>query len=139
LKSLLIATSDVEEIVKATVMDSLHVVRDGDKKLPLLRIHRRLAPIKMAVCIEGQQNKKCEQLSFELCHMIRRMDISCSQLQYVSKHDFHQLDEYGVYLVLIVDDDTMENGLIKMRMRDTSIKSPMHVSEVQNYLYQVFK
>lgn len=43
-------------------------------------------------------------------------------------------DEMGVLFTVVVSDNTLENGLLQVRSRDTTIKETVHVSETTNYI-----
>lgn len=43
-------------------------------------------------------------------------------------------DEMGVLFTVIISANTLENGLLLVRNRDTTIRETMHISEVKKYL-----
>ena len=43
-------------------------------------------------------------------------------------------DEMGVLFTVMISENTLENGLLVVRNRDTTIRETMHISEVKKYL-----
>lgn len=43
-------------------------------------------------------------------------------------------DEMGVIFTIVVSETTLENGLIHLRNRDTTMKEMVHISEVRDFL-----
>lgn len=43
-------------------------------------------------------------------------------------------DEMGVLFTVVVSENTLENGLLQVRSRDTTIKETVHISESRNYI-----
>lgn len=40
----------------------------------------------------------------------------------------------GVLFTVVVSDITLENGLLQVRSRDTTVRESVHVSETTNYI-----
>lgn len=45
-------------------------------------------------------------------------------------------DEMGVLFTVVISDNTLENGLLQVRSRDTTIKETVHISETRNYIFR---
>lgn len=43
-------------------------------------------------------------------------------------------DEMGVLFSVVISENTLENGLVQVRSRDTTIRETMHISELRNFL-----
>lgn len=43
-------------------------------------------------------------------------------------------DEMGVLFTVLIGENTLENGLLQVRSRDTTIKETVHISETRNYI-----
>ncbi|KAL2087225.1 hypothetical protein ACEWY4_018284 [Coilia grayii] len=105
----------------------------------VLKLHPNLAPVKVALdmgrgaTIELRQ--VCEGLLTELLEAdisvwpgyLETLPQSLEQLQ--SKYD-----EMGVLFSVMISESTLENGLLLVRNRDTTIRETMHISEVKKYL-----
>lgn len=42
----------------------------------------------------------------------------------------------GVLFSVVVSENTLENGLLQVRSRDTAIKETVHISESRNYIFR---
>lgn len=49
------------------------------------------------------------------------------------------MDKIGVTYNLILESKSLQNGLIKLRNRDTTISEIIHISDIPNYLLKIFK
>ena len=133
---LVVLVHPLQGLLAATFADAYHSIKVSEEYNPeLLCLHRFLAPIKSAVAIEGSLTEEKCNFAQELCHKIQQMNISCwnccdRDLQY------NDLDEIGVPYCLTINDQTMENGLLGIRNRDTSLSTIVHISELFQKLHQ---
>lgn len=51
---------------------------------------------------------------------------------------FRQTDSIGVPYVLILDKQSLQTGLLKLRNRDTTLAETIHLSDVPKYLLNIF-
>lgn len=47
---------------------------------------------------------------------------------------YSRYDEMGVLFTVVVSDITLQNGLLQVRSRDTTVKESVHVSEASDYI-----
>lgn len=130
--------------VIAFLFDSLQLIEKVDSKLrknqkKVLKLHPFLAPYKVALdtgkgpTVELRQ--VCEGLLRELLEKritvwpgyLETMHLSMEQLAI-------KYDEMGVIFTIVVSETTLENGLIHLRNRDTTMKEMVHISEVRDFL-----
>ncbi|XP_062402364.1 DNA polymerase subunit gamma-2, mitochondrial [Sardina pilchardus] len=105
----------------------------------VLKLHPTLAPIKVALDMGRgatvERRQVCEGLLTEFLDAdisvwpgyLETMPQSLEQLH--SKYD-----EMGVLFTVMISEGTLENGLLLVRSRDTTITETMHISEVKAYL-----
>ncbi|XP_038064582.1 DNA polymerase subunit gamma-2, mitochondrial-like isoform X2 [Patiria miniata] len=99
----------------------------------VLRLHVKLAPIKVAVLpIKGTKEiiEICEYLAKEL----RKGSISChrvNELGPVIGQHVARFDEMGIPFVVLLSDKTLKTGVVRMRHRDTMITQQLHITEVR--------
>lgn len=43
-------------------------------------------------------------------------------------------DEMGVLFTVVINENTLESGLLLVRSRDTTIKETKHISEIKSFL-----
>lgn len=48
-------------------------------------------------------------------------------------------DNLGVPYALVVDDESVKSGLMKLRSRDTTLFETIHISDIPNYILSIFK
>jgi len=133
---LVVLVHPLQDVLAATFADAYHSIKVSQEYNPeLLCLHRFLAPIKSAVAIEGNVTKEKCSFAQELCHKIHQMNISCWNC-YDRNLEYNDLDEIGVPYCLAISDQTMENGLLGIRSRDTSLSTIVHISEIFQKLYK---
>ncbi|XP_022089384.1 DNA polymerase subunit gamma-2, mitochondrial-like isoform X2 [Acanthaster planci] len=106
----------------------------------VLRLHVRLAPIKVAVLpIKGTKEivEVCDYLAKEL----RKQNISCHRVNELSPaigHNVSRFDEMGIPFVVLLSENTLKTGMVRLRHRDTTVMQQLHITEVretfQNHL-----
>ncbi|XP_063816870.1 DNA polymerase subunit gamma-2, mitochondrial isoform X3 [Pseudophryne corroboree] len=139
-------SGDLDRGLLAYLSDALQLTenqlsRGKDQQRMVLKIHPSLAPIKVAVDLgKGPAvdlRLVCQGLSDEL----RESRISVwpgylDTLQTPMEQLFTKYDEMGVMFTVLVSDITLENGLLQLRSRDTTIKETMHISKLRDFLLQ---
>ncbi|KAG9350411.1 hypothetical protein JZ751_026771 [Albula glossodonta] len=135
---------NIDHGVLAYLHNSLQEMKKTDSKQRLLKrkvlkLHPSLAPVKVALDMGRgptmELRQVCEGLLQELLEggistwpgYLETMQSSMEQL--ITKYD-----EMGVLFTIMITDNTLENGLVQVRSRDTTIKETMHISEVKMFL-----
>lgn len=69
------------------------------------------------------------------------MNVSCLlfEQQQASEDFFREIDGKGIYTSAIVDKETFKYGFVKLRNRDDTIKSPIHISDVEEHIARLFR
>ncbi|XP_069785825.1 DNA polymerase subunit gamma-2 isoform X2 [Narcine bancroftii] len=123
---------------------SLQLTEKVDSKLSInkkkvLKLHPFLAPFKVALDMgKGptvELRQVCEVLFRELSERritvwpgyLETMHMSLEQLSV-------RYDEMGVIFSIVINETTLENGLVQLRNRDTTMKEMVHISEVRDFL-----
>ncbi|XP_053678259.1 DNA polymerase subunit gamma-2, mitochondrial [Anopheles nili] len=136
---------NLDRAVLAILMDALECA-------PLekcVKIHRKISPFKCGiVCHVQDENLRQDMadLSKHLANVLRAGKFSvldCSSDQQHQQPDtgfqkqIELLDVIGVPYALVVQDQTLQNGLLKLRSRDTTLCETIHVSDLPKYLLQI--
>ncbi|KAJ8975493.1 hypothetical protein NQ317_016369 [Molorchus minor] len=116
------------------------------KPRELLRLHRKLAPYKISLAITGSSAAVVSELSdlaLYLCRQLRTNNVPTLYLPSSYKNtleaQYNQYDELGIPYNVVLNDNTLKNGIIQLRNRDTTLKEQVHVSDLVNYVEQLFK
>ncbi|CAL9700465.1 unnamed protein product [Knipowitschia caucasica] len=135
-------TANMDEGVIAFLFNSLQKREGSERNLhqrKVLKLHPVLAPVKVALDLGRgstvELRQVCEGLQQELLDSkistwpgyLEAMSTSMEQLN-------ARYDEMGVLFSTILNESTLENGLLQVRSRDTTIKETVHISEIKNYL-----
>lgn len=107
----------------------------------VLKLHPNLAPVKVALDMGRGTTVELRQVCEGLLTEFLEADISVwpgylqamPQRQTLDK-SLSKYDEMGVLFTVIISENTLENGLLLVRNRDTTIRETMHISEVKKYL-----
>ena len=102
----------------------------------VLHLHHALAPVKVAVLpLQKQLNEKAEELYIELSkHFACDFDTSAS----IGKR-YRRQDEIGTPYCVTVDFDTLEDGCVTVRERDTMAQVRLPIDSLVDYFTEQFK
>lgn len=53
--------------------------------------------------------------------------------------EFNKIDSIGIPYSLLLDAESLNTGLMKLRDRDTTLSETVHISFLTEYLSQIFK
>ncbi len=110
-------------------------VGENDTRV-VLHLHHALAPVKVAVLpLQKQLNEKAEELYVELSkHFACDFDTSAS----IGKR-YRRQDEIGTPYCVTVDFDTLEDGCVTVRERDTMAQVRLPIDSLVDYFTEQFK
>ncbi|XP_032068012.1 DNA polymerase subunit gamma-2, mitochondrial [Thamnophis elegans] len=130
--------------VLAYLYDSMQVSENGlTKKKALqrqvLKLHPCLAPIKVALDMGRGPAVELRQVCQELFKELLQNEISVwpgylETMQSSLEQLYTKYDEMGVLFTILISDATLENGLVQLRTRDTTLKETMHISRLKDFL-----
>ncbi|ETE73118.1 DNA polymerase subunit gamma-2, mitochondrial [Ophiophagus hannah] len=130
--------------VLAYLYDSMQVSENGlTKKKALqrkvLKLHPCLAPIKVALDMGRGPAVELRQVCQELFKELLENEISVwpgylDTMQSSLEQLYTKYDEMGVLFTILISDATLENGLVQLRSRDTTLKETMHISRLKDFL-----
>ncbi|XP_010328616.1 DNA polymerase subunit gamma-2 isoform X2 [Saimiri boliviensis] len=110
-------------------------------KLHVLKLHPSLVPIKVALDVGRgptlELRQVCQGLFNELLESgisvwpgyLETMQVSLEQL-------YSKYDEMSILFTVLITETTLENGLIHLRSRDTTMKEMMHISKLKDFLFK---
>ncbi|XP_072501537.1 DNA polymerase subunit gamma-2 isoform X2 [Notamacropus eugenii] len=137
-------SGDLDQGVLAYLHDSLQLTDKSfmgkkDLQRKVLKLHPCLAPIKVALDMGRGPTVELRQVCQGLFNELLESGISvwpgyletmqCSMEQLYLKYD-----EMSILFTLLITETTLENGLIHLRSRDTTMKELMHISKVKEFL-----
>lgn len=137
-------SGNLDRGVMAYLCDSFHledstVLKKKMQHRKVLKIHPNLAPIKVALNMGRGPTQELRQVCQGLCQELLDHGIAVwpGHLETVQS-SMEQLclkyDEMGVIFTIVISDSTLENGIVVLRNRDTTMKEMLHISEVKNFL-----
>ncbi|NP_056625.2 DNA polymerase subunit gamma-2, mitochondrial isoform 1a [Mus musculus] len=105
----------------------------------VLKLHPCLAPIKVALDVGKGPTVELRQVCQGLLNELLENGISVwpgySETVHSSLEQLHsKYDEMSVLFSVLVTETTLENGLIQLRSRDTTMKEMMHISKLRDFL-----
>uniref|UniRef100_A0A3Q3X5T7 Anticodon-binding domain-containing protein n=1 Tax=Mola mola TaxID=94237 RepID=A0A3Q3X5T7_MOLML len=105
----------------------------------VLKLHPTLAPVKVALDISRGATVELRQVCEGLQQELMEAEVSVwpgylKTLPTSVEHLNAKYDEMGVLFTMMISENTLESGLLKVRSRDTTIKETMHISEIKNFL-----
>ncbi|XP_068150850.1 DNA polymerase subunit gamma-2, mitochondrial [Drosophila tropicalis] len=123
---------------------------DHNRETQSLLLNRLLAPYQCAIaCLESQPSQLADLK--DLCQHFRHIlgesglrlcqgdgySLAKDQTELLKQHQ--KADMLGVPYTLILHKETLQNGLLQLRSRDTKLEETIHISDVPDYLLNIFK
>ncbi|XP_028935992.1 DNA polymerase subunit gamma-2, mitochondrial [Ornithorhynchus anatinus] len=137
-------SGDLDRGVLAFLYDSLQLSENSlTRKITLqrkvLKLHPCLAPVKVALNIGKGPAMELRQVCQGLFNELAENGISVWPGYLEAMHSsleqlYSRYDEMSILFTVLVTDVTLENGVIQLRSRDTTIKEMMHISKVTDFL-----
>ncbi|NP_001081904.1 DNA polymerase subunit gamma-2, mitochondrial precursor [Xenopus laevis] len=137
-------SGDLDRGILAYLSDALQqteapAVRGQYHQREVLKLHPTLAPIKVAVDMgkgpTGELRLVCQGLSSELREQGVYVWPGYQETLHGSLEQLYtKYDKMGVLFTVLVSESTLENGLLQVRSRDTTLKETIHVSKVKDFL-----
>ncbi|XP_061866822.1 DNA polymerase subunit gamma-2, mitochondrial isoform X2 [Colius striatus] len=141
-------SGDLDRGVLAYLFDSLQLAenpltKQKNSQRKVLKLHPCLAPIKVALDVgkgpTPELRQVCQGLFNELSEnrisvwpgYLETMQMSLEQL-------YTKYDEMGVLFMVVINDATLENGMVQLRSRDTTMKEMMHISRLKDFLIKLW-
>ncbi|XP_072538895.1 DNA polymerase subunit gamma-2 [Salminus brasiliensis] len=137
-------SADIDRGVLAFLFNSLQNIQKVDSKQRLhqrkvLKLHPTLAPIKVALDMGRGSTSELRQVCEGLLQEFLEAGISAwpgyMDTTQSSLETLHaKYDEMGVMFMVVISDSTLENGLLLVRNRDTTIRETMHITQIRQFL-----
>jgi len=105
---------------------------EGETRV-VLRLHPRLAPVKVAVLPLLRKNGQPEKAQEIFAHLRPHMVAQYDQAGSIGRR-YRRQDEIGTPFAITIDHDTMENGTVTLRDRDETSQERVHESDLLSEL-----
>ncbi|XDB61452.1 PREDICTED: DNA polymerase subunit gamma-2, mitochondrial isoform X2 [Capra hircus] len=117
----------------------LHMYPGSVALLQVLKLHPCLAPIKVALDVGRGPTVELRQVCQGLFNELLENGISVwpgylETVQSSLEQLYSKYDEMSILFTVLITEATLENGLIQLRSRDTTMKEMMHISKVKDFL-----
>lgn len=90
--------------------------------------------------------RELEDLAKYITMMLQKRHVSIFNLndsaftaQSDLEHKFTEMDSIGIPYGLILDERSLQEGVMKLRCRDTTLCDTIHISYLPDYLLQIFR
>ncbi|NXF08375.1 DPOG2 polymerase, partial [Smithornis capensis] len=137
-------SGNLDRGVLAYLFDSLQLAENPlttkkNSQRKVLKLHPCLAPLKVALDVgkgpTSELRQVCQGLFKELTESrisvwpgyLETVPISLEQL-------YTKYDEMSILFTVLITDATLENGVVQLRSRDTTMKEMMHISRLKDFL-----
>ena len=122
-------------LVDAYAEDEAPNTKGGVDKRVVLKLDRRLAPVKAAV-LPLSRNADLSPKARDLAAQLRKSwNIDFDDAQAIGRR-YRRQDEIGTPFCLTVDFDTLEDNAVTIRERDTMAQERVSIDQVEAYLAQ---
>ncbi|XP_004693498.1 PREDICTED: DNA polymerase subunit gamma-2, mitochondrial [Condylura cristata] len=142
--SVLSVTGDLDRGLLAYLYDSFQLTENSftrKKNLhrKVLKLHPCLAPIKVALDVGRGPTVELRQVCQGLFNELLENGISVwpgylETMQSSMEQLYSKYDEMSILFTILITEATLENGLVNLRSRDTTMKETMHISKVKDFL-----
>lgn len=105
----------------------------------VLKLHPCLAPIKVALDVGKGPTVELRQVCQGLLNELLENGIAVwpgylETAQSSLEQLYSKYDEMSILFTVLITETTLENGLIQLRSRDTTMKEMMHISRLRDFL-----
>ncbi|XP_065766823.1 DNA polymerase subunit gamma-2 isoform X3 [Muntiacus reevesi] len=142
--SVLSINGDLDRGMLAYLYDSFQLTensftRKKDLHRKVLKLHPCLTPIKVALDVGRGPTVELRQVCQGLFNELLENGISVwpgylETVQSSLEQLYSKYDEMSILFTVLITEATLENGLIHLRSRDTTMKEMMHISKVKDFL-----
>ncbi|XP_070581038.1 DNA polymerase subunit gamma-2, mitochondrial-like [Ptychodera flava] len=131
------ATAGLDRGILAYLLDAYQEKERTDTRgklrpSELLCFHAKITPFKVAV-IPLKNTRDMREISEHLSKELRMAGVNtlymCDTQTTLDQH-FVRFDAMGVPFTVIINENTLKNGVIAMRNRDTTLREKLHITEV---------
>ncbi|CAH1116035.1 unnamed protein product [Phaedon cochleariae] len=137
---------NLSTILLNSICDAFDEAPFQDKKRLLFRFHRKLAPYKISFALSGSNQASLAELNdlaMYLCKQLRSNHISTLFIPNSSRltldSQYQQYDQLGIPYTVLLNGNTLKNGIISLRSRDTTLKEQIHVTELVPYVEKLYR
>jgi len=124
----------VDRLMLAVITSAYAEDKVGSDTRTVLRFHPRLAPIKAAVLPLVKSNSKLVEKARALFKTLqRRYHVSYDASGAIGRR-YRRMDEVGTPFCVTVDFDTLEDGTVTLRDRDTTEQERISVPQLIQYM-----
>ncbi|NXN02752.1 DPOG2 polymerase, partial [Sylvia borin] len=137
-------SGNLDRGVLAYLFDSLQLVENPltakkNSQRKVLKLHPCLAPIKVALDVGKGPTTELRQVCQGLFNELTESGISVwpgylETVHVSQEHLYTKYDEMSIPFMVLISDGTLENGVVQLRSRDTTIKEMMHISRLKDFL-----
>ncbi len=108
----------------------------GDER-EILKLHPALAPYKLAILplIKKVHSNKAKEIYSTLCS---EFPVSYDETGSIGKR-YRRSDAIGTPFAITIDDETLENGTVTLRDRDTMEQIKLDIKDLKNYIEEKIK
>ncbi|KAF7286111.1 hypothetical protein GWI33_007759 [Rhynchophorus ferrugineus] len=129
-----------------TICDAYEESEYKGNSRTFFRFHRKLAPYRISLTLAASSPETKDELNDLALYLTKQLRANNVSTLYLfnrtcsaSKDSWVQFDELGIPYNVALDENTLKNGVIFLRSRDTTLKEEVHVSELISYVNQLFK
>ncbi|XP_068511167.1 DNA polymerase subunit gamma-2 isoform X1 [Anas acuta] len=137
-------SGNLDRGVLAYLFDSLQLAENPltkkkNSQRKVLKLHPCLAPIKVALDVGKGPTTELRQVCQGLFNELSENRISVwpgylETVQVSLEQLYTKYDEMSVLFMVLINDATLENGVVQLRSRDTTMKEMMHISRLKDFL-----
>ncbi|NXG49673.1 DPOG2 polymerase, partial [Psilopogon haemacephalus] len=137
-------SGNLDRGVLAYLFDSLQLAENPLTKKKtsqrkVLKLHPCLAPIKVALDVGKGPTTELRQVCQGLFNELSENRISVwpgylDTVQVSLEQLYTKYDEMSILFMVLITDATLENGVVQLRSRDTTMKEMMHISRLKDFL-----
>jgi glycyl-tRNA synthetase len=126
----------VDRAVLAFLVDAYHEEKVKDDKRVVLKIHKDLAPTKVAVLPLLRNRPEITELANQISRDLKKSMVAVYDDTGSIGKLYRRQDEVGTLYCVTVDVQTLEDKQVTVRSRDTMLQERISVDKLKEYLIQ---
>jgi glycyl-tRNA synthetase len=123
----------VDRGVLAFLADAYHEEQVRDDKRIVLKLHKDLAPVKIAVLPLLRNRPEIVELAKKICHELKKSFVAMYDDTGAIGKLYRRQDEVGTLFCLTVDVQSLEDKQVTVRERDSMQQVRISIDAVRNY------
>jgi len=134
------STIDPNAGTMAVLMDASLRYRQFDEFSSRLSLPMKIAPMPLGLLID-EKSYSSDETSQSLQDLAQYVEylLSSENIEILKQNDYQTFDDLGVPYVIVIDESSLDKGVIKIRDRETNWNEQIHLAHIAQRMVKTFQ